>query len=148
MCLCVPISTSYKRTRPSISGALYPERFWFSDEWREKSHLLMWALLQPRGTFHRRLTQKCERPGNWGTVPFVMAECSMVLNVADRRGLDHEPGPHNLTSTHQQKWWVLSQVTNDQRNWEYILPICKVQYYVMYFSMFSVFTFTLHLFWP
>lgn len=35
---------------------------------------------------------KCEWPRAWGG-SFVMAECYMVLNVADRTGLDLSPVP-------------------------------------------------------
>lgn len=46
------------------------------------------------GTVCRRSTQKkkkCEQPRDWGITTFVMAECFMMLNVADRRGLDLSP---------------------------------------------------------
>lgn len=69
---------------------------------------------------------KCEWPRAWGKY-FVMAECSMVLNVADRTGLDLSPAPTtSLPLTSRMDGGVTSTLhTNKLR----ILPICKVQYF-------------------
>lgn len=63
----------------------------------------------------------------------------MELNVAARGGAGPEPGTDNLTSTHQQKgWWRHTADTKSHQQKENILPVCKVQYYAMYFCMFTV----------